>query len=539
MTNSVSLTLQGVSWQLPDGSLVFSQLDEQFDHRHTGLVGRNGAGKSVLARILAGELLPTAGRCVRIGSVRYLSQQITPLPGQTVVDLAGLRAVVDALARIERGSTRQEDFDTVAERWDVHQQLRHALADAGLDHLQPDTPATRLSGGEAMRVALAGVLASGADMLILDEPSNHLDHAHRRELSERLRRWPGGLIVVSHDRMLLDTMQRIVELSDLGLHSYGGGYPFYAETKAHERALAVQKLEQRKAERRRETRALTQQRERLAQRQARGAKQAAQANQAPILLGLQKQRSEHSAGKLRAEQEATRAALSQRVRDAAEQLGDDAPVVLFPPGEMPAMPQRVAALRDVVLPHVRGRARRVELLLSGAQRIGVVGANGSGKSTLLKILAGRIAPLSGDRAVSVETAYLDQQLSMLDPVRSTLAQLCKANPAAGESSLRTRLALLGLSAERVMLPTRLLSGGERLKAALSLVLYADPPARLLLLDEPDNHLDLAAVQALETMLKQYRGALMVVSHDMAFLANIALTHRLTVIDGGWALSAWT
>src|SRR3546814_5342586 len=131
-----------------------------------------------------------------------------------------------------------------------------------------------------MRVALAGAFVSGADWLILDEPSNHLDHARRRDLIEQLRRWRGGLVVVSHDRRLLESMARIIELSDLGLRSYGGGYSLYADIKAQERALAIEKLDRRKAERRREVHALTQQRERTDRRQSRGAKEAEKAHQA-------------------------------------------------------------------------------------------------------------------------------------------------------------------------------------------------------------------------------------------------------------------
>jgi len=321
MTNLVSLTLQGVSCQLPDGRVLFSQLHEQFDRRPTGLVGRNGVGKSVLARILAGERAPTAGRCVRVGTAHYLAQQVSLKPGQTVAGLVGVQGIIDALHRIKGGSTRPEDFDAVRERWDIHQQLHQELAASRLDDLQADTPATRLSGGEAMRVALIGAFLSGADLLILDEPTHHLDRDHRRALLDQLQRWTGGLIVVSHDRGLLETMSRIVELSSLGLKSYGGGYSFYAQAKAQEREHALQQLELRKNERRREERALSEQRERLERRQARGAKQAAEANQAPILLGRQKDRSEASGGKLRAKQEAARDALSLRVREAAQQVG--------------------------------------------------------------------------------------------------------------------------------------------------------------------------------------------------------------------------
>jgi ATPase subunit of ABC transporter with duplicated ATPase domains len=539
MTNTVSLTLQGVSWQLPDGRLLFSQLDETFDDRHTGLVGRNGAGKSVLARILAGELTPTAGSCTRIGRVRHLPQQIAPQPGQTVADLAGVRSIVDALIRIERGGLRQDDFDALGEHWDIRQRLRHALAGTGLDHVDADTPATQLSGGEAMRVALAGVFMSGADLLILDEPSNHLDHRHRAALRAQLQAWRGGLIVVSHDRMLLETMGCIVELSAHGLRRYGGGYSFYAQAEARERAAAQAQLELRKHERRHALRALAEQRERLERRQSRGARHAAHANQAAILLGRQKQRSENAGGKLLVQHEKTRETLAQRVRAAAARAGDAAPVLLSMPHASEPVPDRIAELRDVQLPHVGAATRHIELALNGAQRIGLLGANGSGKSTLLQVLAGVAAPRSGACEVFVETAYLDQRLSLLDAARSTVDQMLAANAGADESAVRTRLALLGLDAGRVQLPVASLSGGERLKAALACALYAGRPARLLLLDEPDNHLDLVAVRALETLLRQYRGALIAVSHDETFLENIALTHRLVATADGWRMSAWS
>jgi ATPase subunit of ABC transporter with duplicated ATPase domains len=538
MTNPVSLTLQGVCFQLPDGRALLSDLHEVFDDRRTGLVGRNGVGKSVLARILAGELSPTAGRCLRQGRVHYLAQQAAPQPGQTVAGLAGMQDAISALQRIEGGSTRQEDFDAVGERWNLRERLQQELAASGLRHLRHDTPAVQLSGGEAMRAALAGAFLSEADVLILDEPSNHLDREHRQALRERLQRWTGGLIVVSHDRELLETLERIVELSALGLHSYGGAYGFYVQTRAEEREKAQAVLDHRKAERRREERALLEQRERLEQRLSRGARQAAWANQAPILLGRQKERSEASSGRLRARQGEAREALAQRVRDAAEQVEESAPVVLFPPGTF-AAPACVAELDDVRLPQVKGPTRHLSLKLLRGQRVALTGPNGCGKSTLLRVLAGLLQPMSGRCERQVEAAYLDQHFSVLDPEAPLLAQMLADNPKQAEGELRSRLALLGLDAERVQRPSGLLSGGERMKAALARVIHTERPVRLLLLDEPGNHLDLASLQALEAMLRQYPGTLVVVSHDETSLGNLQLTHRLEPGPRGWAMREWT
>ncbi|CAB3957921.1 Nucleotide-binding protein ExpZ [Achromobacter insolitus] len=534
MTNPY-LTLEGVSYVLPDGRTLFSDLNEQFDLRPTGIVGRNGVGKTVLARILAGLAQPAAGRCIRTGRAYYLAQQAAPCPTATVAGLAGMQAIFDALARIEAGSTAAQDFDTVGDRWDVRLALRHELERCGLGGLDASTPAAVLSGGQAMRVALIGALLSGADFLILDEPTNHLDRPNRQALIAQLQRWPRGLLVISHDRQMLDAMERIVELSPRGLRSYGGGYRFYAQRKEEERGNAQLLLAQRKHERMREQQSLREQRERLERRQARGNRQGRDANQARILLDRQRQRSESSAGKLRQQHAAAGALLDQRVREAAEQVEDECAIVLHAPAAAAPAQRRVVELESAELPFVPAATRRIDLTLSGQQRVGVVGPNGCGKSTLLKLLSGQLQPLSGTCRIAAKTVYLDQGLSLLSARHSVLDQLRAANGKATEGDLRTRLAQLGLDAGKVTAPGGALSGGERLKAALACALYADQPAELLLLDEPSNHLDLPSMQALETMLRGYRGALVVVSHDDAFLDGLALTHRLVATGEGWRL----
>ncbi|MCF8806942.1 ABC-F family ATP-binding cassette domain-containing protein, partial [Xanthomonas campestris pv. campestris] len=289
-----SLTLESVTYLLPDGSPLFSDLTTRIDQRRTGLVGRNGVGKSVLGRILAGALAPSAGRCVRTGSVQYLPQRVSAAPGQSIAALAGVAPLLDALDRIANGSVEAADFERVGERWTAHHTFAAALEQHGLGGRDARAPADTLSGGEAMRVALAGAWLAQPDFLILDEPSNHLDDVQRARLLAQLQAWTGGLLVISHDRALLETMQRILELSPQGLCSYGGNYSAYAAQRALERQAACDLLASRKLERQRGEQALRSQQQRQQQRQARGSRAASQANQAPILLGRQKQRSEAS-----------------------------------------------------------------------------------------------------------------------------------------------------------------------------------------------------------------------------------------------------
>ena len=528
-----SIVLKDVSYLLPDGSPLFTDLCEQFDQRHTGLVGRNGVGKSVLARILAGLLPPTSGvrRCA--GRVHYLAQQVALSPDQSVAGLVGVADTLAALRRIESGSVAADDFDTVGDDWDLPQRLQQALEREQLGYLTADTPASALSGGEAMRISLLGATLSNADFLILDEPSNHLDRDSRWALIEQLRCWQRGLIVISHDRSLLECMTRIVELSPAGLASYGGNYSFYAAAKERERQSAVEHLHACKVERRRQQRAAQAQLERVDRRQARGGRQGKQANQAKILLDRQKERSEASSGALRRKQAASHELSTQRVREAARQVEAQAQIHLRALSVGQPSNRRVAELAEVRLPWIAGPAGRINLLVRGQQRTGVIGPNGAGKSTLLRVLAGQLEPLAGTCWVTPEMAYLDQNLRTLDPARSVWDQLRSVNRTATEGELRTRLAQLGLDGQRLAVASRFLSGGERVKAALACLLYADLPPRLLLLDEPCNHLDLPSLQAVEEMLRTYGGAMLVVSHDDAFLRSLGLTDWLRATKDGW------
>lgn len=534
----VFLTLQDAAFAWPDGQRVFSHIDIQLDRRHTGLVGRNGAGKSVLGRVLAGELEPTQGRCLRTGRIAYVAQQVACPAGATVASIAGVQPILDALNRIEAGEVRAHDFETVGDRWDIRQRLPAWLDAHGLGHHAQDRPAAGLSGGELTRIALAGAWLAEPDMLVLDEPTNHLDRPCREALMERLRAWPKGLLVISHDRELLQSMQRILELSPTGLRDYGGGYDFYAHSKMEEQDRARQELGHRKAEQRRGEAAIRQTLENLRRRQSRATHAGRDANQAAILLGRRKQQSQVSTGKRQREQDARREELARNVRNAALQVADDADISLLAPAVSGAPWRKAATLDQVRLPFGAGGPGPLDLTIGGCQRIGVMGANGSGKSTLLKVVAGRLAPASGQCEVHVPVAFLDQQLEMLDPGQSPLQHLLAANPSATEAAMRTRLAQLALPGDFALKAVSRLSGGERLKAALACALYGEAPAELLVLDEPTNHLDLQSLEALEQVVLHYRGALVVASHDRVFLDGIALDHRLEVEGNGFRLLPW-
>ncbi|MEG0192072.1 MAG: ATP-binding cassette domain-containing protein [Stenotrophomonas sp.] len=527
---SHSLTLDRVSYRLADGRPLFSDLSFSFEPVATGLVGANGVGKSVLARLLTGQLSPDEGQVHRSGLVFLLPTPGYP-PRGTVGELAGVGAELAALARIEAGSVDEADFACIGDRWNLRERLLQQWQALQLPaDLDPSQPAARLSGGQAMQVALSGAWASGADWLILDEPSNHLDAHHRRELYAQLQQWQGGLLAISHDRALLSHMEQIVELDAHGLHRYGGPWQHYADVRAAEREAATTRLDHVRAQHRLQQRSAREQHERQQQRQARGNRDAREANQAPILLGRQKQRAEASHGRAQQIQSDRLQASAAQVRAAAAAVHVAPELALFS-GEGERGHARLLQAHDLVLP--RGCRAPLQLEIRRGQRIAVVGNNGSGKSTLLRVLAGELPADSGQVQRHAPLALLDQQLLNLRSTASILEAVQAAHPTADPAELRTRLALLGLDAQRIQRPADSLSDGERVKGALASVLYADPAPQLLLLDEPGNALDLAALQALEELLAAWPGALLMVSHDTHLLQALRPTQVLQVSEAGW------
>jgi len=526
------LTLDRVTYRLPDGRTLFSDLSFTFEPVRTGLVGANGVGKSMLARLLCGAEPPASGRCHGGGRV-VLLPALSGEPQGTVAELCGVAPILAALDRIAQGSIDPRDFSLVGDHWDLRERLRLRWAHDGLPtDLHPDDAASRLSGGQAMQAALSGAWASDADWLILDEPSNHLDKRHRSLLQQQLSQWRAGLLVISHDRRLLEGMHCIVELDAHGLQRFSGPYSHYAQTRAAQAASAQAQLEHAHHQHRRQQQQARELEQRAHQQQARGERSARTANQAPILLGLAKRRAQATAGRHARMQEQRLEESAARLRDAASRVAASAELAVFAP-DTPHAAQRVAQLERVVLPH--GCSAPLDLILQRGQRLAITGDNGSGKSTLLRVLAGQLPPRDGQVHVAVPVALLDQQLAGLAGARSALQALRDAAPQAPMAELRTRLALLGLDAQRIERPFATLSAGERLKAALACALYAEPAPGLLLLDEPGNALDLDALAALETLLVQYRGTLVMVSHDEHLQHAMQPTHTLQVDETGWRL----
>ncbi|WP_026791817.1 ABC-F family ATP-binding cassette domain-containing protein [Pleomorphomonas oryzae] len=520
----VSITLSGLSYSTPDGRSLFENLNIAFGAERTGLVGRNGVGKSTLLRLIAGDLSPRSGSATISGRLAVLRQIVAPPPDMTVADLFGVRQALALLDRAEAGEASLSEL--TAADWTLPPRLEASLSRLNLG-IQPNTPLATLSGGEMTRTALAALTFDEPDMLLLDEPTNNLDRDGRRAVSELLANWRGGAVVISHDRGLLENMDAIVELTSLGATRYGGGWSAYRARKAVELAAAHHDLDD--AERRLtgERQAAQAQAEKQARRAGVGARKAARGDMPKIVAGGLERKAEETRAADARLAERRLADAASAVTEARGKLEILVPfAVSLPPSGLVA--DRLVLRLDRISVGYGGSlvVRDLSLEVRGPERIAVAGPNGSGKTTLLRTITGDLAPASGTMIRYVDFAFLDQHVSLLDEAETIRDNYRRLDPGASEESCRASLARFKFRADAALRTVGSLSGGERLRAGLACVLGRAHPPQLVILDEPTNHLDIESIETVEAGLRAYDGSLLVVSHDEAFLEAIAITRRI-------------
>ncbi|MEG5547225.1 ABC-F family ATP-binding cassette domain-containing protein [Enterobacter asburiae] len=528
---SPSFILHQVTCQFPTGDTLFGPLNLTLEPSLCALVGRNGSGKTRLLRLLAGLDEPASGHIERFGSHAWVAQQHLISPQTTLAELLGYDAIFAARKRIDSGDYQPDDLDMLDGHWDVAERLSEAFINAQLPPFDPDKPAAELSGGERIRALLCGAFTAEANFMLLDEPTNHLDRQGRAWFYDQLNRFQGGVLVASHDRELLEQVPRILELSASDLRSYGGNYADYQTQRDAEQQAARAALEHAATERKRTRVRMQKEHDDSQRRSAKTLRTVDTLNIASFERVKYKGAAKERIGSWKKQHSEQNEALNAAVNKARERVEEDNPVMFTLPGSQIPEGKQVLVLEELVLPHVP--VPPLNLRMDGPMRVALKGPNGCGKSTLLKILLGEITPRSGTCRVSVSCAYLDQHLTRLDLSQSVMTHLNLSHTPLDEGVLRTRLAQLQLGADKVTLPLAELSGGERLKAALACVLWRAEATQLLLLDEPTNHLDLASVQAIEAALAGFPGALLVVSHDEAFLRGLTLTHEWVWEEAGW------
>ena len=502
------LTINDLSYSV-DGRPLIAGASARIPTGHkVGLVGRNGSGKTTLFRLIRGELVPEGGAITlpsraRIGGVAQEVPSSSTSLLDTVLEADTERAALMAEAetaqdphRIAEVQARLTDIDA----WSAEGRASAILKGLGFTADEMLQPCSAFSGGWRMRVALAGVLFAQPDLLLLDEPTNYLDLEGALWLESYLAKSPHTVIVISHDRGLLNrAVQAILHLDEKKLTLYTGGYDTFARTRAEQRAV-----------------------------------QAAEAKKQDVRRAhLQSFVDRFKAKASKARQAQSRVKMLEKMTPITAPAEAAKHVFTFPAPEELSPP--IIAMEGVSVgygDHIV--LRRLSLRIDQDDRIALLGRNGEGKSTLSKLLAGKLEARGGTMTVSsrLRVGYFAQhQVDELYLDETPVQHIRRLRPTEGEPRLRARLAGFGLMADQAETVVGRLSGGQ--KARLSLLLATIEAPHLLILDEPTNHLDIESREALVEALTAYNGAVVLVSHDMHLLSLVA--DRLWLVkDGGVA-----
>ncbi|MES2418367.1 MAG: ABC-F family ATP-binding cassette domain-containing protein [Bacteroidota bacterium] len=527
------LILRDVSYRHANKELLFDNISFTINNQDKiALIGNNGTGKSILLKIIAGELQPTGGN-LSLNAEPYAIPQILGQYNQlTIAQALKIDDKLNALQEILEGRATESNLDLLGDDWTIEERCNNALIYWQLTDLNLTQKMETLSGGQKTKVFLAGISIHRPALILLDEPSNHLDTTGRQLLYNFIQSTSSTLIVVSHDRNLLNHLDRIYELSKRGITVYGGNYNFYAGQKQIENnalKLGLQTREKALRKAKEKERDTLERQQRL---DTRGKRKQEKAGVARIMINTLRNNAENSTSKLKGIHAEKIDALSGELKELRSTLPDiDLMKFGFNDSAL-HLGKILFSVTDINYGYHNELLWKEPLhfKIASGERIALKGKNGSGKTTLIKIILGVLEPQTGTvYRGAYQSVYIDQDYSFIDNGLKVYEQAQQFNVGAlQEHEIKIRLSRFLFTKEDWDKPCMALSGGEKMRLMLCCLTINNQSPDLILLDEPTNNLDIQNIEILTAAINEYRGTLVVVSHDAHFLAQTHIERTITL-----------
>jgi len=534
LKKEIMIFLHHISFGFPAGNLLFNSITLTIPSRtRSALVGSNGMGKSTLLKILAGEIEPLEGSVTIQNERFYVPQMFGSFNDKTVAECLKIDQKLDALQKITSGEVDEVYFETLNDDWDIEERSRQALQYWKLRNLDLNQKLGSLSGGQKTKVFLAGMMIHEPEVILLDEPTNHLDQESRHLLYDFIEKTNSTVVMVSHDRTLLNLADTIFELSNQGISTYGGNYDFYAEQKEienealqndiHSKERALKKAKEKELETL----------ERKQKLDARGKGKQKKSGVARIMMNTMRNNAENNSSKLKAVHAEKISGISGELRELRSSVRSaDQMKVNFNDSHLHSGKILISAEEiNYAYQEIDLWQKKLSLEIRSGDRIVIKGSNGSGKTTLIKLLLGNLQPATGKIARSdFQWIYIDQEYSLIDRTMTVYEFVQQFNDhAMTEPEVKTLLARFLFGKETWDKNCGVLSGGERLRLLLCGLSISQKAPDLIILDEPTNNLDLQNVEILTDSIKDYQGTLVVISHDAVFLEEIGVRREVFML----------
>ncbi|MGN7865815.1 ABC-F family ATP-binding cassette domain-containing protein [Chryseobacterium sp. 22458] len=525
------ILLHNISFGFPGGDLLFNHIHLTIpSHTKSALVGNNGMGKSTLLKLIADEIQPLNGNINIQGEVFYVPQMFGNFNHLTIAESLKIDHKLNALQKITNGEVDERYFETLNDDWDIEERSQAALQYWGLSDFGLTQKLDALSGGQKTKVFLAGIQINRPDIIILDEPTNHLDLEGRQLLYELISKTDATVVIVSHDRTLLNLVDTIFELSNQGITTYGGNYDFYAGQKEIENEALQNDIHSKE---RALKKAKEKERETLERKQkldARGKGKQEKSGVARIMMNTLRNNAEKNSSKLKSVHAEKINDISGDLRDLRSSVRNaDQMKVNFNDSNLHSGKILISA-GEINYKYSEKNLWKENLNfeIRSGDRISVKGPNGSGKTTLINLLLGDLEPSAGEISRSdFQTIYIDQEYSLIGKNVTVydFAQQFNDN-ALQESEVKTLLSRFLFGKETWDKNCDILSGGERLRLLLCGLSISNKAPDMIILDEPTNNLDLQNVEILTNSIRDYHGTLLVISHDEVFLEEIDIDKEM-------------